>query len=117
MFVVALLLQNMLCNGSSTSPTNTAMGADFPVISVIDNVLLQRRLLSERLKIDRLAMVYGFSMGAAQALHWVRSPPAWPPGVVEAPDTWVDGRQAGLRLFCMFTSSCRMCTCECTAAL
>ena len=35
-----------------------------------DNVRVQRRLLHEVLGIERVKLVYGFSMGAQQALHW-----------------------------------------------
>jgi homoserine O-acetyltransferase len=35
-----------------------------------DNVSAQRRLLVEHFGVDRVAAVYGFSMGAGQAYHW-----------------------------------------------
>jgi len=40
------------------------------VVTSRDNVLAQRRLLTEQFGIDHLAAVYGFSMGAQQAYHW-----------------------------------------------
>jgi homoserine O-acetyltransferase/O-succinyltransferase len=39
-------------------------------ISHYDNVTAQDRLLREVFGIDRLALVYGWSMGAQQAYHW-----------------------------------------------
>jgi homoserine O-acetyltransferase len=40
------------------------------VVTAGDNVRAQRRLLQEQWGIDRVAAVYGFSMGAIQAYHW-----------------------------------------------
>jgi homoserine O-acetyltransferase len=40
------------------------------VFTHIDNVIAQRRLLREVFGIERLALAYGWSMGAQQALHW-----------------------------------------------
>ncbi len=42
----------------------------FPGITVADNVHAQRRLLTEALGVERLALVYGWSMGGQQAYHW-----------------------------------------------
>ena len=36
----------------------------------VDNVTAQRRLLREVFGVERLALIYGWSMGAQQALHW-----------------------------------------------
>ncbi len=36
----------------------------------VDNVTAQRRLLEDVFGIERLALAYGWSMGAQQALHW-----------------------------------------------
>ncbi len=62
-----VVIPNMLTNGLSSSPSNTA---DFPEVTAYDNVMLQRRLLLEEWGIDRVKMVYGWSMGAQQAYHW-----------------------------------------------
>src|SRR5258708_19984244 len=35
-----------------------------------DNVRVQQRLLAEVFGIERVRLVYGFSMGAQQAFHW-----------------------------------------------
>lgn len=68
-----VVIPNMLGNGLSTSPSNVAPPLDrgrWPGTTVADNVRLQHRLATEVLGLDRLAMVYGFSMGALQAYHW-----------------------------------------------
>ncbi len=59
---------DMFANGLSSSPSNTA---DYPaLVTAWDNVQAQRRLLQAQFGIDRLACVYGWSMGAQQAYHW-----------------------------------------------
>ncbi len=68
-----IVIPNMFTNGLSSSPSNTEMPGGpgpFPNITVADNVHAQRRLLIEALGIDRLALVYGWSMGGQQAYHW-----------------------------------------------
>lgn len=59
----------MLGNGLSTSPSNSGLRAAHPLVSIADNVLLQRRLL-RHLGVARVALTYGYSMGAMQALHY-----------------------------------------------
>lgn len=69
-----IVIPNMLCNGLSSSPsTHTTPpynGSRFPDITPYDNVLQQRRLLKQVFDIERVALVYGWSMGAQQAYHW-----------------------------------------------
>lgn len=70
---------NLLGNGLSSSPSNTAPphdGPRFPAIHVLDNVRLQRRLLRERFGIDVLQLVVGRSMGAQTAFQWAASHPS-----------------------------------------
>jgi len=62
-----IVIPNMLTNGLSSSPSNTP---DFPEVTTYDNVMLQRQMLLELFAIDRLKLVYGWSMGAQQAYHW-----------------------------------------------
>lgn len=62
-----IVIPNMLTNGLSSSPSNTP---DFPEVTTFDNVMLQRQMLVELFGIDRLKLVYGWSMGAQQAYHW-----------------------------------------------
>ncbi len=68
-----IVIPNMFANGLSTSPSNLegplAQGR-WPAVSNWDNVHAQRRLLEEVFGIERLALCYGWSMGAQQALHW-----------------------------------------------
>lgn len=63
-----IVIPNMFTNGLSSSPSNTP--GEFPQVTTYDNVLQQRRLLNELFGVDRLKMVYGWSMGAQQAYHW-----------------------------------------------
>ena len=62
-----IVIPNMMTNGLSSSPSNTL---DFPEVTTFDNVMLQRQMLVELFGIDRLKLVYGWSMGAQQAYHW-----------------------------------------------
>ncbi|WP_428374737.1 alpha/beta fold hydrolase [Lichenicoccus sp.] len=63
-----IVTPDMFGNGLSSSPSNHD---DYPaLVTTADNIAAQRRLLRERLGVERLACVYGFSMGAQQAYHW-----------------------------------------------
>ncbi|BBZ33010.1 alpha/beta fold hydrolase [Mycolicibacterium confluentis] len=69
-FVVSV---NMFGNGLSTSPSNAAplqRGAKFPRVTLYDNVRCQHRLLFEKLGVQRIALVAGWSMAGCQAYHW-----------------------------------------------
>jgi homoserine O-acetyltransferase/O-succinyltransferase len=73
-----IVIPDMFGNGLSSSPSTVA---DYPaLVATADNVHAQRRLLSEAFGIERVACVYGFSMGAQQAYHWA----ALYPELVEA---------------------------------
>jgi len=79
-FVVSV---NMFGNGISSSPSNTPApfgGADFPAITLYDNVHAQYRLLTEKLGIERVALVTGWSMAGCQSFQWG----AQYPGFVDA---------------------------------
>lgn len=68
-----IVIANMFGNGFSTSPSNLPEpfgGGRLPAFTHVDNVTAQHRLITEQLGIDRLALVYGWSMGGQQALHW-----------------------------------------------
>lgn len=68
-----IVIPNMFTNGLSTSPSNCVDECRFgnwPAITHVDNVRAQRRLLREVFAVERIALVYGWSMGAQQALHW-----------------------------------------------
>jgi homoserine O-acetyltransferase len=68
-----IVIPNQLGNGLSSSPSNLpephGLGGA-PVFTHWDNVHAHRRLLEERFGVTRLALVYGWSMGGQQALHW-----------------------------------------------
>jgi homoserine O-acetyltransferase len=68
-----VIVTNMFGNGLSSSPSNTPPPLDraaFPRVALYDNVVAQHRLITEKLGIDRIKLVAGFSMGAQQAFHW-----------------------------------------------
>jgi homoserine O-acetyltransferase/O-succinyltransferase len=68
-----IIIPNMFTNGLSTSPSNcvpSLRDGRWPDITHVDNIGAQRRLLREVFGIEHLALVYGWSMGAQQALHW-----------------------------------------------
>jgi homoserine O-acetyltransferase len=73
-----VICPGMLAGGFSSSPSNTPppnAGADFPELTIGDDVTAQHRLVTESLGVERLALVVGFSMGAQQAYEWaVRFP-------------------------------------------
>ena len=63
-----IVIVDMFGNGLSSSPSDTA---DYPApVTIHDNVQVQRRALRELFAIERVACVYGWSMGALQAYHW-----------------------------------------------
>ena len=69
-FIVSV---NMFGNGISSSPSNTSAPCDgprFPRITLYDNVRCQHRLLTEKLGIDCVALVFGWSMAGCQSFQW-----------------------------------------------
>lgn len=68
-----IIVPDLLGNGVSSSPSNTPAPQDgprFPQVTVLDNVRLQHRLVTEVLGVERLRLVLGASMGAMQTFHW-----------------------------------------------
>ncbi len=68
-----VVVVNKFGNGQSTSPSNVASPVSrgrWPLVTHVDNVTAQARLMTEVFGVERLAMVYGWSMGGQQALHW-----------------------------------------------
>ena len=68
-----VVIPNQFGNGLSTSPSNSQRAIEagrWPGITHADNVGAQRRLLRDVFGIERLPLVYGWSMGGQQALHW-----------------------------------------------
>jgi homoserine O-acetyltransferase len=63
-----VIVPDMFSNGLSSGAAQTP---DYPpVVTVRDNVQAQYRLLREQFDVQRIAGVYGFSMGGLQAYHW-----------------------------------------------
>jgi homoserine O-acetyltransferase len=74
-----IICVDLLGNGLSSSPSNTPPPFDrsrFPRVSLLDNVCLQHRLVTEMWRIERLALVLGRSMGAQIAFQWASFYPA-----------------------------------------
>ena len=74
-FIVSI---NMFGNGLSSSPSNTQAPADgghFPLVTLSDNVTCQRALLENVFGIERLLLVYGWSMGGCQTFQWAAQYP------------------------------------------
>jgi homoserine O-acetyltransferase len=69
-----IITPDMFGNGVSSSPSNTG---NYPnLVTTADNVGAQMRLARERFGIEKVAAVYGFSMGAQQAYHWAALAPS-----------------------------------------
>ena len=68
-----IVIANLFGNGLSSSPSNTPwpdVGTRYPDVTCFDAVQVQRRMLAEIWGVTKLALVYGWSMGAMQAYHW-----------------------------------------------
>ncbi len=73
-----IVCPNLFGAGLSTSPSNAAAGqtgADFPYVSIADNVEAQQRLVFGEFGAKKIALAVGFSMGAQQAYQWAVSAP------------------------------------------
>lgn len=73
-----VIMPNQLGNGLSSSPHNTPApfdGANFPELTIGDDVRAQHKLVVEKFGVEQLALVLGWSMGAQQTYEWcVRYP-------------------------------------------
>ena len=68
-----IVIPNHFGGGLSSSPSNCAPPFEkgrFPRVSGYDNVVAQRRLLTEAFGVDRVRLVAGYSMGAILTYHW-----------------------------------------------
>lgn len=68
-----IVIPNMFGNGLSSSPSNCnacGLAEQGFYFTHLDNVRAQEQLLREVFGVERLALVYGWSMGAQQAYHW-----------------------------------------------
>ena len=74
-FIISI---NMFGNALSSSPSNsikTQQGSKFPEITLWDNIYCQHKLLTEKLKIKKIALVTGWSMAGCQAYQWAAQYP------------------------------------------
>ena len=74
-FIVSI---NMFGNGLSSSPSNATKpqnGAKFPKITLWDNIYCQHKLLTEKIKIKKIALVTGWSMAGCQSYQWAAQYP------------------------------------------
>ena len=68
-----IIVVNMFANGVSSSPSNIEgkyARANFPTLTIYDNVMCQKKLLATELQIPKIKLVVGFSLGAAQSMQW-----------------------------------------------
>ena len=68
-----IVIVNQFGNGLSTSPSNDArcgLAEDGFWFTHFDNVRAQKTLLREAFGVEKLALIYGWSMGAQQGYYW-----------------------------------------------
>lgn len=73
-----IIIPDMFGNGLSSSPSNAVRPFNktrWPNFTILDNVVVQRRLLTEVFGIERVALACGWSMGGMQAYQWAASYP------------------------------------------
>lgn len=112
-----IIVPNLLGNGLSSSPTNTPPPfdrANFPQVTIYDNVQFQHRLVTEKFGIQKIALVVGWSMGGIQAFQWGASYPDMVERIAPfagVAKTWphtllvLDGMKAALMAAARFDSS------------
>ena len=74
-FIISI---NMFGNGLSSSPSNSLKsqhGSQFPEITLWDNIYCQHKLITEKLKIKKIALVAGWSMAGCQSYQWAAQYP------------------------------------------
>ena len=74
-FIVSI---NMFGNGLSTSPSNAPIshyGYKFPKVTLWDNIYCQHKLITQKLKIKKIALVTGWSMAGCQSYQWAAQYP------------------------------------------
>ena len=68
-FIISI---NMFGNGLSSSPSNSKknqQGSKFPTVTLWDNINCQHKLIAEKLKIKKIALVTGWSMAGCQSIN------------------------------------------------
>ncbi len=74
-FIVSI---NMFGNGFSSSPNNSIQnqsGSKFPTLTLWDNIYCQHKLITEKFKIKKIALVTGWSMAGCQSYQWAAQYP------------------------------------------
>jgi homoserine O-acetyltransferase len=74
-FIISI---NMFGNGLSSSPSNSIKaqhGSLFPEITLWDNIYCQHKLITEKFKIKKIALVAGWSMAGCQSYQWAAQYP------------------------------------------
>jgi len=74
-FIISI---NMFGNGFSSSPNNSTKdqsGSKFPTLTLWDNIYCQHKLIAEKLKIKKIALVTGWSMAGCQSYQWAAQYP------------------------------------------
>ena len=68
----------MFGNGFSSSPNNSIQnqsGSKFPTLTLWDNIYCQHKLITEKFKIKKIALVTGWSMAGCQSYQWAAQYP------------------------------------------
>ena len=68
----------MFGNGFSSSPNNSnnnQSGSKFPILTLWDNIYCQHKLITEKFKIKKIALVTGWSMAGCQSYQWAAQYP------------------------------------------
>ncbi len=92
-----IIFPTALGSPGSSSPSVSKLGAKFPTYTVGDMVAAQYRLVTEHLKIRRLAGVTGVSMGGYQTLQWITQYPDMMDWAIPiAASKKADGRNLGV---------------------
>lgn len=68
-----IVIPNQFGNGLSTSPSNDSrcgLAEDGFWFTHFDNIRAQEQMLREVFRVETLALIYGWSMGAQQAYYW-----------------------------------------------
>jgi homoserine O-acetyltransferase len=74
-FIISI---NMFGNSLSTSPSNASTsqhGYKFPEVTLWDNIYCQHKLITEKLKIKKIALVTGWSLAGCQSYQWASQYP------------------------------------------
>ena len=74
-FIISI---NLIGNGISSSPSNMDSpfeGANFPTVTLYDNIRAQHALLTEQLGVKSIALVTGWSMAGCQSYQWAAQYP------------------------------------------